>query len=99
MQVVSNVSTIAHTAFGSSVRPRPFAQVKIYETWRTGITDSAQNPCFKCATVALVSSWPAKAGHPRRLFVLAAKTWMAGPSPAMTMNHEVRLELIRLLFV
>jgi hypothetical protein len=34
-----------------------------------------------------LTSWPAKAGHPRLSLRRAPKTWMAGPSPAMTMKH------------
>jgi hypothetical protein len=29
-------------------------------------------------------SWPAQAGHPRLSMVGSVKSWVAGPSPAMT---------------
>ncbi len=38
----------------------------------------------------VASSWPAKAGHPRLAVVRAIKTWMAGPSPAMTLRLKER---------
>jgi hypothetical protein len=61
--------------------------------------DLLQNKCAKCAVATPPSSWPAKhapakarrrpgAGHPRLSFFLVPKTWMAGPSPAMTMCDE-----------
>src|SRR5271167_4763260 len=48
------------------------------------------------AVAAPLSSWPAKAGHPRLSFMPPAKTWMAGPSPAMTMRQEPRPDMIPL---
>jgi hypothetical protein len=36
-------------------------------------------------------SWPAKAGHPRLCGWQQEKTWVAGPSPAMTQGFATRL--------
>jgi hypothetical protein len=37
---------------------------------------------------AVNPSWQAQAGHPRLSFPVVAKSWMAGPSPAMTIQDE-----------
>src|SRR5215213_3153281 len=41
-------------------------------------------------------SWPAKAGHPRLSVLDVAKSWVAGPSPAMTVKGESGANTLRL---
>jgi hypothetical protein len=44
-------------------------------------------------------SWPAQAGHPRLSLMDVTKTWMAGPSPAMTFGAPARHSIRHLVFL
>jgi hypothetical protein len=85
------ICALRKQGFDVATLPQPHANMGTVAL-RTRCRTSASSG----ATVAPLSSWPAKAGQPRLLIVLAAKTWMSGTSPVMTMNHEVRSKLIRL---
>jgi hypothetical protein len=78
-------------SFDVATLPHPHAN-----TGTVALRTRCRTSASSGATVAPLSSWLAKAGHPCLLIVLAAKTWMAGTSPAMTMNHEVCSKLVRL---
>lgn len=73
----------------ASGRDRPEPVIR----WRSGVGRSRpmsangrpiRHPYSKACRPRLIPSWPAKAGHPRLSGLLQRKTWIAGPSPAMT---------------
>jgi len=69
------ISPPAPPRLGQRIEQRRFADI--------GQPDDTAFESMSSSTI-FSSSWPACPGHPRLVFVLARKTWIAGSSPAMT---------------